>query len=115
MSTGKETIEFLLSQLEPLDVRARAMFGEYGVYCDEKIVALVCDDTFYLKPTDAADDYSADLTPGPAYPGSNDYLAVDGDLVEDAERFQALVKATAELLPVPKPKKPRASKPGRLR
>jgi len=40
---------------------------------------------------------------------------VDGDLVEDAERFQALVKATAELLPVPKPKKPRVSKPGRLR
>ena len=107
MSTGKETIEFLLSQLEPLDVRARAMFGEYGVYCDEKFVALVCDDTFYLKPTDAAGAFAADLTPGPAYPGSNDYLAVDGDLVEDAERFRALVKATADLLSVPKPKTPK--------
>jgi|SRR5665647_802198 len=110
MSTSKETIAFLLSQLEPLDVRARAMFGEYGVYCGEKFVALVCDDTFFLKPTAAADNYSADLTPGPAYPGSNDYLAVDGDLVEDAERFQALVKATAERLPEPKPKKPKAAK-----
>ena len=109
MSTSKETVAFLLAQLEPLDVRARAMFGEYGVYCDEKFVALVCDDTFFPKPTDAADGYSADLTPGPAYLGSNDYLAVD------AERFRALVKATAEALPVPKPKKPRASKPGRLR
>jgi len=28
MSTSKETIAFLLAQLEPLDVRARAMFGE---------------------------------------------------------------------------------------
>jgi TfoX/Sxy family transcriptional regulator of competence genes len=108
MSTSKETIAFLLSQLEPLDVRARAMFGEYGVYCDEKFVALVCDDTFYLKPTDAAEPFAADLTPGPAYPGSNDYLAVDGDLIEDAERFQDLVKATADLLPVPKPKKRKA-------
>jgi TfoX/Sxy family transcriptional regulator of competence genes len=108
MSTSKETIAFLLAQLEPLDLRARAMFGEYGVYCDEKFVALVCDDTFFLKPTDAADDYSAELTPGPAYPGSNDYLAVDGDLVEDAERFQLLVKATAERLPEPKPKRRKA-------
>jgi TfoX/Sxy family transcriptional regulator of competence genes len=108
MSTSKETIAFLLSQLEPLDVRARAMFGEYGVYCDEKFVALVCDNTFYLKPTDAAEPFAADLTPGPAYPGSNDYLAVDGDLVEDAERFQDLVKATANLLSAAKPKKRKA-------
>ena len=110
MSTSKETIAFLLSQLEPLDVRARAMFGEYGVYCGDKFVALVCDDTFYLKPTDAAEPYQADLTPEPAYLGSNDYLAVDGDLVEDAERFRALVKATADLLSVPKPKKPKTRK-----
>jgi len=110
MSTSKETIAFLLAQLEPLDVRARAMFGEYGVYCDDKIVALVCDDTFFLKPTDAAEPFAADLTPGPAYPGSNDYLAVDGDLLEDPERFQELVKATADLLPMPKPKKPKAPK-----
>src|SRR5450830_349751 len=102
MSTSKETIAFLLSQLEPLDVRARAMFGEYGVYCDEKFVALVCDDAFFLKPTDAAEPFAADLTPAPAYPGSNDYLAAGADLVEDAEQFQALVKATAERLPVPK-------------
>jgi TfoX/Sxy family transcriptional regulator of competence genes len=108
MSTSKETIAFLLSQLEPLDVRARAMFGEYGVYCDEKFVALVCDNTFYLKPTDAAEPFAADLTPGPAYPGSNDYLAVDGDLVEDAERFQDLVKATANLLSAAKRKKRKA-------
>ena len=94
-----------LAEGGPLAGRARAMFGEYGVYCDEKFVALVCDDTFFLKPTDAAEPFMTDLTPGPAYEGSNDYFAVDGDLVEDAERFQALVKATADLLPGPKPKK----------
>jgi TfoX/Sxy family transcriptional regulator of competence genes len=27
------------------------MFGEYGVYCDEKFVALICDDTLFVKPT----------------------------------------------------------------
>jgi len=63
MSTSKETVAFLLAQLEPLDVRARAMFGEFGAYCDEKFVALVCDDTFFLKPTDAADGGDASRQP----------------------------------------------------
>lgn len=111
MSTSKETIEFLLSQLEPLDVRARAMFGEYGLYCNEKIVALVCHDTLYLKPTEAAERFAADLTRGPAYEGSADYLAVDGDLIKTPERLQSLVKATADLLPPPKPRASRARTP----
>ena len=42
MSTSKKTVASILEQLEPLDVRARAMFGEYGLYCDEKIVGLIC-------------------------------------------------------------------------
>jgi TfoX/Sxy family transcriptional regulator of competence genes len=100
--TTKDTVEFLLSQLEPLDVRARAMFGEYGFYCDEKLVALVCQNTFYLKPTEVAEAYASELTPGPPYPGASDYLAVDAGLVDDPERFQALVKGTADLLPKPR-------------
>lgn len=35
MSTNKETIAGILGDLAPLAVRARAMFGEYGIYCDE--------------------------------------------------------------------------------
>jgi hypothetical protein len=29
------------------------MFGEYAIYCDGKVVALVCDDQFFLEPTAA--------------------------------------------------------------
>lgn len=103
MSTSKETIAYLLEQLEPLPVRARAMFGEYGLYCDEKIVALVCDDTVFLKPTPASDG----LAEGPAYPGAKDYRIADAELIEDGERFRAVVQATADALPAPAPKKPR--------
>jgi hypothetical protein len=101
MSTSKDTIAFLLEQLEPLDVRARAMFGEYGLYCDEKVVAFICDDTVFLKPSDA----TAGLAFGPAYPGSKDYAIVSADLLEDAEALKAMVQATADGLPAPKPKK----------
>jgi TfoX/Sxy family transcriptional regulator of competence genes len=31
MATEKATVDFILDQLAPLPVRARAMFGEYGL------------------------------------------------------------------------------------
>jgi len=100
MATSKDTMAFILEQLEPLPVRARAMFGEYGLYCDEKVVGFVCDDTIFLKESDA----TAGLALGPAYPGSKDYAIVDADLLEDAEALRGMVRATADSLPPPKPK-----------
>ena len=110
MSTNSATIVFLLEQLEPLDVAAKAMFGEYGLYCDGKIVALVCDDTLFLKPSAATDGRG--LPEAPAYPGSKDYRVADGDLVEDSDRLRALVQATADALPAPRPKRPKRLKTG---
>lgn len=57
MSTSKETVARILEQLEPLDVRARAMFGEYGLYCDEKIVGLICGDVLFVKPTEVSAEF----------------------------------------------------------
>ena len=91
---------FILEQLEPLPVRARSMFGEYGLYCEDKVVGFVCDDTIFLKPSDA----TAGLALGPAYPGSKDYAIVDADLLEDSEALRDMVRATADSLPPPKPK-----------
>ena len=31
----------------------RKMFGDYGIYCDGKIFGLICDDRFFVKPTQA--------------------------------------------------------------
>jgi TfoX/Sxy family transcriptional regulator of competence genes len=101
VSTSKATIAYLLEQLEPLDVRARAMFGEYGIYVGEKITAFVCDDTVFLKPTPA----SAGMPEAPAYPGAKPSRVVSGDLIEDADALRALFAATADALPVPKPRK----------
>ena len=65
MATEKATVDFILDQLAPLPVRARAMFGEYGLYCYEKFVALICDDTLFVKPTAISDRFfsEADLAP----------------------------------------------------
>jgi TfoX/Sxy family transcriptional regulator of competence genes len=104
MATNKETVEYILDQLVPLPVRARAMFGEYGVYCDEKFVALICDDTLYVKPTAISDQFFTDADLAPPYRGAKDHYAVSAALLEDRERLREAIARTAELLPVPKKK-----------
>ena len=99
MGTRKETVAYILDQLAPLPVRARAMFGEYGLYCDEKVVALICDDTLFVKPTAAGPEFFDDLELAPPYPGAKDWYAVSGDRLEHREWLQALIERTAEALP----------------
>lgn len=35
------------------DIPFRKMFGEYAIYCDAKVLALVCDNQLLVKPTAA--------------------------------------------------------------
>lgn len=105
MSTSKDVVADLVERLEPLRVRARAMFGEYALYCDDKIVALVCDDVVFLKPTAAVDSLSVELEPCPPYPGAKDFLILDDRFLLDRAGLRRLVQATADVLPVPRPKK----------
>jgi hypothetical protein len=107
VTTSREVSEYVVEQLRPLDVRARAMFGGYCLYCDNKPVALVCGETLYLKITAASDGRG--LREDEAYEGSRPHRVVGPDLIGKPEELQALVQATADELPLPKPKRPRAS------
>ncbi|WP_430867906.1 TfoX/Sxy family protein [Demequina aurantiaca] len=100
MSTSRETVDHILEQLEPLDVSVKAMFGEYCVYCNDKVVAFVCDDTMLLSPTTASDG----MAEAEAYPGSKMYRVVDADLLEDSAQLHDLITATAALRPARKTK-----------
>ncbi|SDS85377.1 TfoX/Sxy family protein [Microterricola viridarii] len=107
MSTSPGTVQFIEDQLGTLAIRTAAMFGEYGIYCDEKIVGLICDDTLFIKPSDAAAELFARTEPAPPYPGAKLYRRVPGEALEDREWLQEAVQATADALPTPPPKKPR--------
>jgi TfoX/Sxy family transcriptional regulator of competence genes len=110
MPTQQRTVEFLLEQMAGAgSLAARPMFGEYAVYVDAKVVALICDDQLYVKPTPAG---RALLGPGwpeaPPYGGAKPSLVIPGDRWDDRAWLAALVRATADALPAPKPKKPEA-------
>jgi TfoX/Sxy family transcriptional regulator of competence genes len=106
--------DFVEDQLAGLDVRTGKMFGEYAVYCDGKVVGLICDDDLFIKPSGADPALFRATEPAPPYPGAKDYHRVPGDLLEDREWLQEAVQATADALPVPPPKKPRPRAPDRL-
>lgn len=48
-----EFVEHVLEVLEPYGtIRARRMFGGYGIYRDDMIFGLIVDDVLYLKTDD---------------------------------------------------------------
>lgn len=62
MATSQSTTEFILDQLSSVpNVRVRKMFGEYALYCGDKVVGLICDDQLFVKTTPAA---TSTRTPG---------------------------------------------------
>jgi len=66
MASDQSTIDFLLEQLQHAgEIRARKMFGEYALYCNDKVVALVCDDQLFIKPTDISEQFLDSTTLAP--------------------------------------------------
>ncbi|MEM1388192.1 MAG: TfoX/Sxy family protein [Pseudomonadota bacterium] len=110
MASSQETVDYIVDQMsEAGTITARKMFGEYGVYCDGKIVGLICRDQLFLKPTDAGTGKEPDLDRAPAYEGAKPSLVVPVELLDDRSRLGQLVRKTANALPSPKPKKKQAS------
>lgn len=107
MASDAGFAEYVCEQLRDVHgVSHRKMFGEYAIYVGAKVVAFVCDDRLFLKPTAAGRALLATPIEAPPYPGAKPYFVVDEHL-DDAEFLAALVRATESELPEPKPKKPK--------
>lgn len=105
MATSQSTVDFLLDQLSPqLGVTARKMFGEYALYCQGKVVALVCDDELFVKPTEPGAKINSEINEKPPYPGAKMYWWIAGEKWDEGEWLSELILATAKALPLPKPK-----------
>jgi len=106
MATQQNTVDYLLEQLRGAgSVTARKMFGEYALYRNGKLVALICDDQLYLKPTAAGRalaDGCVDCSP---YPGAKPHILVEGDRWEDEEWLTRIIEVSAEELPEPAKRK----------
>lgn len=107
MASKAEFVAFVCDQLRGAgEISSRKMFGEYGIYCDGKMVAMVCDDQFFVKKTAAGSAVVPGCPEGEPYHGAKPCLLMED--LEDRELLARLIRATWEELPFPKPKKKRA-------
>jgi TfoX/Sxy family transcriptional regulator of competence genes len=105
MATDKSFIEFIVDQIENAgQITCRKMFGEYALYCEGKVVALVCDNQLFIKPTEGGRAFIGNVVEAPAYPGAKPSFLIDAR-VEDREWISNLIRITYEELPEQKIKK----------
>ena len=105
MASNSDFVQYVTDQCSGAgEITAKKMFGDYGICCDGKIFGLICDDCFYLKPTEAARPLLRTLELRPPYDGAKDYFYIAD--VDDRDYLSQLVRVTCHALE-PKPKKKR--------
>jgi TfoX/Sxy family transcriptional regulator of competence genes len=108
MATDQHYVEHICEQANlPGALSYKKMFGEYALYLDGKVVALVCDNQLFIKPTDDGRKILGTPAEHPPYPGAKPHFRVDAE-IDDRERLKKLFLATARALPAPKPKTKKA-------
>ena len=108
MATQRDTVDFVLGKLrDPARFYVRAMFGEYALYADGKVVGLVCDDRLYIKIVPASRPLESLCEQGQPYPGARLHYLVDEGQVSSLATLPAILGAIADSLPARRGKPPR--------
>jgi TfoX/Sxy family transcriptional regulator of competence genes len=104
VATDKEFVAYVSEQAQLGNALSfKKMFGEYGVYLDGKVIAFICDNSLFVKPTKATEEITQALPQRPPYPQAKPYPIAD-ELLDDSDALRSLLTRTAQALPVPKPK-----------
>lgn len=107
MASDLDFVEFITDQIsDECGISFKKMFGEYALYSKGKIVALICDNQLFIKPTEAGKKFIGEFVEAPPYPGAKNSLLIQGE-IEDSEWLSELVRITEKELPMPKAKKKR--------
>lgn len=109
MASSVKTVEWFVKQISGAgEITAKKMFGEYGIYCDGKIVALVCDDQVFIKRTEAGYAFWGEHEEAPPYQSAKPLMVLSEDEMHDKLRMAELIRITFSHLP--KQKKLRCAK-----
>jgi DNA transformation protein and related proteins len=109
MASNPSFVEYVCEQMSAAgSIASRKMFGEYAIYCDGKVVALVCDNQLFVKQTSAGRAFAGQVVEAPPYPGAKAHYLI-GEALDDREWISNLIRITGRDLPCPgtgKPKRP---------
>jgi TfoX/Sxy family transcriptional regulator of competence genes len=105
MASDRNFVDYICEQANLASALSyRKMFGEYAVYVDGKVIALICDNQLFVKPTAEGRAMLGSVSEHPPYPGAKPHFRIVDEL-EDGECLKRLFITTARVLPVPKMKR----------
>lgn len=104
MASDQKFVDFIVAQIQNAGtITAKKMFGEYGIYSNEKMFGVICDNKLFIKPTKAGRAFIGNPTELSPYEGAKPSFVIE-DKIEDSEWLSELVSVTIKELPAPKPK-----------
>ncbi len=104
MASSTDFVQYIADQCSGAgEIATRKMMGDYCIYCDGKVFGLICDDRFYIKPTEQVKPMLRSIELLPPYPGAKGYFYIAD--VDDRDYLSMLARETYLSLPEPKKKK----------
>jgi len=105
MGSDLDYVQFVVDHIENAGlIEYRKMFGEYTLYCEGKVVALINNNKLFVKPTNSGREFIGNVIEAPAYPGAKLSFLIE-EQIEDIDWISKLIRLTENELPEPKPKK----------
>lgn len=105
MASDAEFVQYVVDQFDrTCGVTSKKMFGEYGLFSEGKMFAMVCDDRLLFKPTTGGREFIGHVIEAPPYPGAKPCLLIE-DQIDDGEWLSELARISIRELPEPKKRK----------
>ena len=94
----KKFVEFVVEQMKDAgDISYKYMFGGCTIYSGNRVVALVCGNGLYVKPTQSGRKFIENVCEKSPYPGAKLHFLVD-NRINDKEWLCRLIRITADEL-----------------
>ena len=103
MASDLEFVEYVCEQIgDAGKISYKKMFGDYTIYCEKKVIGLICDNRFFVKKTQGGENFYSGCAEDFPYFGAK--LHFVPDRIDERDFMTGFIRATYDSLPDPKPK-----------
>jgi DNA transformation protein and related proteins len=95
MVSDQSFVDFIIDQMGNAGTTSqRKLFGEHTIYCDGKVVALICKNQFFVRPTNKGRVSIGNVVESSPHPGEKPHFLIE-DTFENRDWIADLIKLTA--------------------